>query len=75
MLAARAPAKLPEQLIIVIKESPAIATTFICHGDESLSDSTATLRFSAKIMAVRAMLQGFPMPIHTQENRNPKNSE
>ena len=75
MFAARAPATFPEQLITVIKESPAIAVTFICHGDITPLDAIATVRFSAKIIAVRAMPQGFPIVIHTQEKRKPKNSE
>ena len=73
--AARAPATLPEQLIRVIRKSPAIATSLTCHGDVTSLNAMATLRFSAKMIAVRAIPQGFPIANHTQENRKPKNSE
>ena len=75
MFAARAPAIVPEQLIKVIRKSPAMAMTLICHGDVTPLDAIATLRFSAKIIAVRAIPQGFPIAMYTQEKINPKNSE
>lgn len=49
--------------------------TLICQGGVIWLNATATLRFSAKIIAVSAMPQGFTIAIHTQEKMKPKNSE
>ena len=73
-LAARAPAIVPEQLMKVTESRPKIAMDFDCHSETTPSAVNALPMFSAKIIEIMAMAQGFAIAMYVQENRNPKKS-